>query len=51
LQLLRRGGAANDGLGDLVKAGKGVDKKDPARAKELFEKACNGGHAAACKKK
>ena len=37
-------------LGDLVKAGKGT-KKDAARAKELFTKACSGGQASACKKK
>jgi hypothetical protein len=41
---------ACDGLGDLVKAGKGT-AKDPARAKELFTKACTAGHAPACKKK
>ncbi len=40
---------ACDGLGDLVKAGKGT-AKDPARAKELYAKACSGGLAAACKK-
>jgi TPR repeat protein len=40
---------ACDGLGELVKSGKGVDK-DPARAKALFEQACNGGFAPACKK-
>jgi len=41
---------ACDGLGELTKAGRGT-KRDPARAKELFEQACNGGHAPACKKK
>ncbi len=41
---------ACDGLGDLVKAGKGT-AKDAKRAKELFDKACTGGHAPACKKK
>lgn len=41
---------ACDGLGDLLKAGKGVTK-DAARAKELHAKACAGGVAAACKKK
>lgn len=41
---------ACDGLGDLVKAGKGI-AKDPGRAKELYAKACSGGLAVACKKK
>lgn len=41
---------ACDSLGDLVKTGKGTTK-DAARAKELFAKACSGGHAPACKKK
>jgi len=40
---------ACDGLGDLLKAGKGV-AKDAARAKELFAKACTGGHQPACSK-
>jgi uncharacterized protein len=43
-------GRACEGLGDLLKAGKGVTK-DAARAKELFTKACSGGHQSACKKK
>ncbi len=38
------------GLADLYKAGKGVDK-DPAKAKELYAKACNAGDAKACKQK
>ncbi len=37
-------------LGELYKAGKGVDK-DPAKAKEMFAKACNGGDDKACKQK
>ena len=37
-------------LGELYKAGKGVDK-DPAKAKELFAKACNAGDDKACRQK
>ncbi|MBA2540021.1 MAG: sel1 repeat family protein [Deltaproteobacteria bacterium] len=43
-------GRACEGLGELLKAGKGV-AKDAARAKELFTKACTAGHATACNKK
>lgn len=38
------------GLGVLLASGKGV-AKDAARAKQLFEAACNAGHQPACKKK
>ena len=38
------------GLADLHKAGKGVDK-DPAKAKELYAKACVAGDEKACKQK
>ncbi len=41
---------ACDGLGDLLKAGKGV-AKDVARATELHAKACTAGYDAACKKR
>lgn len=37
-------------LGDLYKSGKGVTK-DAAKAKQLFEQACNAGDDAACKRK
>ncbi|HEY4180822.1 MAG TPA: tetratricopeptide repeat protein [Kofleriaceae bacterium] len=38
------------GLGELYKSGKGVTKDD-AKAKQLFEQACNAGDDAACKSK
>jgi hypothetical protein len=43
-------GRACEGLGDLLKAGKGV-AKDAKRATELFAKACKAGQQSACKKK
>jgi uncharacterized protein len=43
-------GRACEGLGDLLKAGKGVTK-DAKRAAELFAKACTAGQQTACKKK